>query len=253
MNKRLAGKTAIVTGAGSMQGMGFATARLFAQEGASVMLTDLDEASTAAAAAALSDEGGNIAFRVQDIRSEARWAELVSDTLAHFGSLDVLVNNAGLYRAEFASDTTVEMLEALIDVNLRGTFLGCRAVIPHMRTRGGSIINISSVAALAGVHRSAAYAATKGGVRALTKSIALDEAPYGIRCNSVHPGTIETGMVGELLNGNPEAMRAAAASIPLGRLGQPREVAGVSLFLASDDSSYVTGAELVVDGGLTIA
>lgn len=253
MNKRLVGKTAIVTGASSMQGMGFATARLFAQEGAAVMLTDLDEKSTAAAAEALSSEGGNIAFRVQDIRSEAGWAAIVSDTLTQFGTLDILVNNAGMYRAEFASETPVEMLDILVDVNLRGTFLGCRAVIPHMRNRGGSIVNISSIAALVGVHRSAAYAATKGAVRALTKSIALDEAPYGIRCNSVHPGTIETGMVGELLNGNPEAMRAAAAPIPLGRLGRPNEVASVSLFLASDDSSYVTGAELVVDGGLTIS
>lgn len=254
MSSRLAGRTAIITGAGSMQGMGFATARLFAREGASVMLTDLDEAGAAAAADSIVEEGGVASSRSQDVRQESGWQELAADVLERFGRIDILVNNAGMYYAEYISDTPISMLDRLVEVNLRGAFLGCQAVIPHMRASGGgSIVNISSIAALVGVHRSAAYAATKGAVRALTKSIALDEAPHGIRCNSVHPGTIETAMVDQLLKGDPAAISAATAPIPLGRLGRPEDVANMSLFLASDDASYVTGGEFVVDGGLTVA
>ena len=254
MGGRLAGKTAIITGAGSMQGMGFATARLFAREGASVMLTDLDEASIAAAAAAIARDGGTATSCPHDVRQEGAWRELAEYVLSRFGSIDILVNNAGMYHAADIADTPVGVLDRLVEVNLRGAFLGCQAVIPHMRAKGGgSIVNISSIAALIGVHRSAAYAATKGAVRALTKSVALDEAPHGVRCNSVHPGTIDTAMVGQLLQGDAAAIRAATAPIPMGRMGRPEDVANVSLFLASDESAYVTGAELVVDGGLSIA
>lgn len=237
-----------------MHGMGAATARLFAREGASVILTDLDEAGAAAVAASITQEGGIALSRSQDVRQEEGWQELAAEALKRFGHIDILVNNAGIYHAAYVSDTPVAMLDRLFEINLRGTFLGCQAVIPHMRANGGgSIVNISSIAALTGVHRSAAYAATKGAVRALTKSVALDEAPYGIRCNSVHPGTIETPMVDQLLQGDPAAIDAATAPIPLGRLGRPEDVANMSLFLASQEASYVTGAEFVVDGGLTIA
>lgn len=254
MGSRLAGRTAIITGAGSMRGMGFATARLFAREGASVMLTDLDEAAAAAAAAAIVQEGGIALSRPQDVRQESGWQEVAASMVERFGRIDILINNAGMYYAEYISDTPVGMFDRLVEVNVRGAFLGCQTVIPHMRANGGgSIVNISSVAALIGVHRSAAYAATKGAVRAMSKSVALDEAPHGIRCNSVHPGTIETAMVGELLKGDPAAISAATAPIPMGRMGRPEDVANMSLFLASDEASYVTGAEFVVDGGLSIA
>lgn len=250
---RLAGKVAIVSGAASTKGMGFATARLFAEEGALVVMTDLDEASLNDAARVLAAEGLEALALRHDVSDEASWAETVDKVAARFGAIDVLVNNAGVYRAEPTSDISLQALDLMLQVNLRGTFLGCRAVIPHMRAKGGSIVNVSSVAALVGVAHSSGYAATKGGVRAMTKSIALDEAPYGIRCNSVHPGTIDTGMVEALIGTDSEIRSAAAAPIPLGRMGSPREVASVSLFLASDDASYVTGGEFVVDGGLTIA
>jgi len=247
-----AGKSVLVTGAGSRLGVGFAMAQLFAREGATVMLTDLDIEVLEAGARTIQSEGGSAIARVLDVSDANAWDEAVEHLITACGSVDVLVNNAGIYRGDGVADMSLDSLDAQISINLRGTLLGCRAVVPHMRKAGGAIVNVSSITALIGVNKSVAYSATKGAVRSLTKSIAIDEAPFGIRCNSIHPGTIDTGMTRALIGAGDEAAQALAAHIPLGRLGTPRDVAKLCLFLASDDASFITGGEFVVDGGQTV-
>jgi len=239
---RLAGKVAVVTGAA--RGQGEAEARLFAAEGAEVVLTDVLEDRVAEVAA---DIGDAARWVRHDVSSEADWTGVVDRTLADFGRLDVLVNNAGIHHIRPLEDETLEAFERMVAVNLRGTFLGIKAAIAPMRAAGGgSIVNISSLAGLQGFYGHGVYGATKFGVTGLTKVAAIELGPSGIRVNSVHPGPIDTDML-PLRDGD---VAGRFRDHPLGRVGSASEVAELVLFLASDASSYVTGAQMTVDGGL---
>lgn len=246
----LLGKIAIVTGAAS--GIGAQTARLLAAQGAKVVVADLDAARAAPVAAEI---GGHAI--AMDVTREDDWSRTVAETVSTFGALDVLVNCAGIELVRTLADTSLEQWRRVMSVNLDGVFLGIRAAIPAMRS-GGSIVNVSSVAGINGFSKQAAYCASKGGVRLLSKAAAVEcaEAGLGIRVNSVHPGIIETPMTRDILDGVDAATRPHIearwkALHPVGRLGQASEVAQCILFLASDASAFVTGAEMVVDGGLT--
>jgi NAD(P)-dependent dehydrogenase (short-subunit alcohol dehydrogenase family) len=248
---RLSGKAALITGAAS--GIGRAAARLFAAEGARLALTDRDEAGLAAAAVAC---GGALTF-VHDVTDEARWRAVVDETMAKLGRLDVLVNSAGIAVIGNIEQASLDDWRRTNAVNGDGTFLGCREAVRAMKaTGGGSIVNLSSVAGIIGDGQSAAYCASKGAVRLLTKSVALHCARrgYGIRCNSVHPSFTATPMVEAVIarSKSPDKVREGfSQAAPLGRMGRPEEVAAAILYLASDESAFTTGAELVVDGGLT--
>jgi 3(or 17)beta-hydroxysteroid dehydrogenase len=240
---RVKGKTALVTGASL--GLGRATATLLADEGARVILTDILDA-----------EGGALADEIISRGGEADWARVMAATTSRFGPLDILVNNAGVALSANVEETTLEQWRWLISINLDGVFLGTRAAIGVMKGRGGSIINLSSIEGLIGDPNLAAYNASKGGVRLFTKSAALHcaKAGYRIRINSVHPGYIWTPMVEGYAGSqdDPEAAKAAIAALhPMGHIGQPDDIAYGVLYLSSDESKFVTGAELVIDGGYT--
>jgi NAD(P)-dependent dehydrogenase (short-subunit alcohol dehydrogenase family) len=246
---RLAGKSALITGAAS--GIGRATAALFHAEGAKVAATDRNEAGLAA----LGPDADLVL--PQDVTDEARWREVVEAVVEKFGRLDILVNSAGIALKGNIETVTLDDWRKTHAVNVEGTFLGCREAIRAMKqTGGGSIVNLSSVAGIIGDAQSAAYCASKGAVRLLTKSAALHcgRAGYDIRLNSVHPSFADTAMVQELIasSKNPERVREGLErAAPLGRLGRAEEIAAAILYLASDESSFTTGAEIVVDGGLT--
>ena len=249
---RLQGKTALITGAGS--GLGLATAQCFAQEGARVVLTDIDHARVQAEAARLSAAGHDAAALAHDVTRESDWDRVI----AAAGALDVLVNNAGVGRLGSIEDASLQDWRAVLEINLDGVFLGTQKAIAAMKERGGSIINVSSIEGIVGEPNLAAYNASKGGVRLLTKSAALHCAAqgYGIRVNSLHPGYIATPMVTGALASLPadvaQALQADIVSrIPLGRLALAEEIAPALVFMASDESRYMTGAELVIDGGYT--
>ena len=224
--------------------MGAAEARLFTQAGATVFITDVDDAEGARVAETI---GETCHYLHQDVSKEDDWARVVSQIEDAQGSIDVLVNNAGIFRVMGMLDTSLEDWHQLIAINQTGTFLGMRAVLPSMKDRqGGSIVNLSSIAGLAGAPRAPAYAATKWAVRGMTKSAALEFAPYGVRVNSVHPGLIDTRMMDEI----PQTASELDARVPLGRQGTVDEVARMVLFLASDDASHCSGHEFVVDGAM---
>jgi NAD(P)-dependent dehydrogenase (short-subunit alcohol dehydrogenase family) len=249
---RLAGKTALITGAAS--GLGAACARRFHAEGARLVLSDIDGPRVQQVANALD---GAI-WIVHDVASEDDWAAAVNLATERFGRLDILINNAGIALMKSVETTTLDEWRQIQSVNSDGVFLGCRAAVIAMQGAGGSIVNVSSVAGLIGDGNLAAYCASKGAVRLLTKSVALHCARrgYGIRCNSIHPSFTDTPMVQAMVDAarSPERMRAGLAQIsPLGRLARPDEVVAGMLFLASDEASYVNGAELVIDGGMTAA
>lgn len=255
MAGRVEGKVALVTGAGS--GLGAESARRLAREGAAVVLTDISADAGQAVADGIADAGGKALFLTQNVADQARWAEVVAETLKAFGRLDVLVNNAGVAGGGPLLETTFEAWRQLMDINLDGVFLGMKAAAPVMVEAGrGSIINLSSILGKVGSPGAPAYCASKGGVALLTKATALELAPFGVRVNSVHPGFIETPMVAGALRDveNANEMRDMIISRhALGRLGVPREIADGIVFLASDESSFMTGAELVIDGGYTAA
>jgi len=248
------GKVALVTGGAS--GIGFAAAKLFVEEGAMVVVADRDVATSTAAVAEL---GQRASFHRLDVTREDEWVAVTDAVARDFGRIDILVNNAGVVLFKNIESTTLEEWRDLMAVNLDGVFLGCKHAVRVMKDRGGgSIVNVSSVAGLIGSGNLAAYSASKGGVRLLTKSVALHCARkgYNIRCNSVHPSFAETPMLRSMIAAarNPEKLAANfAAAAPLGRLAQPIEIARTILFLASDEAAFTTGAELVVDGGLTAA
>ena len=246
---RLENKVALISG--GARGMGAAEAKLFAREGARVVIGDLLAEDGRRTEAEINENGGECLFVRLDVTDESSWREAVDATVARFGKLDVLVNNAGIYRTERVEETSGELWDQVMEINSKGVFLGTKHAIPEMRkSGGGSIINISSVAGLVGNTMSAAYTASKGAVRLFTKSTAIQHAREGIRANSVHPGTIETPMTADLLA--QEAYRQNRMErTPLGRLGRPEDVAYGVLYLASDESSFVTGSELVIDGGRT--
>ena len=251
---RVSGKVALVTGAA--MGLGAETARRLAREGAAVMLTDVADGQADDVLRGIRAEGGRAEFRHQDVTSEQGWADIVAATKAAFGGLHVLVNNAGVAgESTPLAELTFDQWRRIQSVNLDGVFLGMRACGPLIaESGGGSIINLSSILGKVGLPNAGAYCASKGGVLLLTKAAALEWAPLGIRVNSVHPGFIETPMVTTALqqaeNGN-EMRDQLISAHALGRFGIPREIADAILFLASDESSFMTGAELVIDGGYT--
>lgn len=247
MMGRLDGKVAIVTG--GARGMGAATCRLFVAEGAKVAIADVLEEQ----GRALADELGDAAqFWKLDVTSEDEWARVVSEVGQALGPVDVLVNNAGILLFKGLLDTTKADYERVLGVNLVGEFLGIKAVAPGMISRGrGSIVNVSSVDGMKGANSLVAYASSKWGVRGLTKVAAMELAHKGIRVNSVHPGGVDTIMSNHDGRARSE-LDKSYTNVPLQRVGAPEEVAAASLFLASDDSSYMNGAELVVDGGMTV-
>jgi NAD(P)-dependent dehydrogenase (short-subunit alcohol dehydrogenase family) len=241
--RRMGGKVALVTGAGS--GIGLATARRLADEGAVVVAGLLDETQRPAVP--------GLDALVLDVRSEADWDAAMRHLEAAHGGLDVLVNSAGIHRPGTAEQTTAALWGEVMAVNLWGTFLGCRSAIPLLRGRGGgAIVNLSSIAGIRGVPGSVAYNASKGGVVALTMALAADHAADQIRINCVCPGAIETPIIEQIVAAapDPKALRAMlVARHPLGRLGRPEEIAAAIAFLASDDASFMTGVALPVDSG----
>ena len=247
---RLENKVALISG--GARGMGAAEAKLFAAEGAKVVVGDVLEEEGRQTEAAINEVGGECLFVHLDVTDEGSWQSAVAETVSRFGKLDILVNNAGVSGGRgILEDTTVESWDRVMDINAKGVFLGTKAAIPQMRRAGGgSIINISSVYGLVGSAGSSAYHASKGAVRLLTKSTAIQYASEGIRANSVHPGIIETPMT-EATLADPERSQSWMDGTPLGRRGVPEDVAYGVLFLASDQSSFMTGSELVIDGGWT--
>jgi len=254
---RLKDKATLITGATA--GIGEACAKLFAREGAKVLMSGRDQARGDAVLEAIRQAGGTAEFVTGDLRQDGVCDKLVAETVARYGRIDVLVNNAGILYSAPAAETTDEQWSDTFAVNVTAVFQLARAALKAMIAQGGgSIVNLSSIAALMGTPHVTAYGASKGGVRQVTKSVAVHCARQGyrIRCNSVHPGLIETEMGDQVLGlrgPDIEVSRAErAAMVPMGELGQAADVANVILFLASDESRYVTGAELVVDGGTTI-
>jgi NAD(P)-dependent dehydrogenase (short-subunit alcohol dehydrogenase family) len=244
---RLEGKVAVVTGGAS--GIGRATVELFHAEGASVVVADVSGRETEVA-----DRLGERALAVNvDVSDSSSVAALIDTTVTRFGALDVLHNNAGIEGTIAPlEDTDEAAFDRVVAVNLRGVYLGMRYAIPAMKARGGgSIVNTASAAGLVGMPMLSAYCATKGGVVQLTKAAGAELAPSGIRVNAICPGPIDTPLLRELGREHPEAVSGAVALTPMARQAQPEEIARVALFLASDDSSFVTGAALAADGGLT--
>jgi NAD(P)-dependent dehydrogenase (short-subunit alcohol dehydrogenase family) len=256
MTGRMAGKVVLITGGAS--GIGLASAEACAREGAIVVITDLNAKEGEAQAARLVATGLKAEFLSQDVTSEADWTRVMDETVRRHGRLDGLVNNAGIAVIAPIEQETLEGWRRTQAVNMEGVFLGTREAIRVMKGRGGSIVNISSIEGMIGEPHVPAYNASKGGVRVFTKSAALHcaQAGYGIRVNSVHPGYVGTPLVANAIGALPPEQAMALQQdligrIPLGRLAEPREIATAVLFLASDESSYVTGSELVVDGGYT--
>ncbi|MCB1999335.1 MAG: glucose 1-dehydrogenase [Burkholderiaceae bacterium] len=238
---RLAGKVCLITGAA--HGQGALEAEMFTQEGARVVVTDVDHEAGRALASRLQDA----VYLPLDVADEHGWSEVVRATMERFGKLDVLVNNAGIYNRSNIVDTTVEAYTRIFQVNQLSVFLGMRAVIPVMKKNGGSIVNISSVAGMIGSAGAISYTSSKWAVRGMTKTAALELADYNIRVNSVHPGLIDTDMVRQGVG--PERAQEITRGIPLERVGTVAEAAYLVLYLASDESTYCTGSEFVVDGG----
>jgi NAD(P)-dependent dehydrogenase (short-subunit alcohol dehydrogenase family) len=267
---RLTGRVAFVTGASS--GIGRAAAIALAREGAAVVVTDIDVAGGEETVKMVTDAGGRAEFHKQDVVEEGRWIELIAATMAAHGRLDILVNNAGIGTGALVTEMSLEAWNRQVGINVTGVFLGTKHGIPAMRTAkpagtyvGGSIINISSVAGLGGAAGLSGYCATKGAVRLFTKAVALEcaAAKDGIRCNSVHPGIIDTPIwtkideagVVQAGMGLPPGSNAIdpnmiAAATPMGFPGSPFDIADGIVFLASDESRYMTGSELVIDGGM---
>ena len=247
---RLENKVALISG--GARGMGAAEARMFAREGAKVVIGDVLDAEGTRVAAEIAESGGDALFVHLDVTHEEDWRSAIGAATSSFSKLDILVNNEGIWRRGRVEDTTVEDWDMILDVNAKGVFLGTKLAIPEMRKAGGgSIINISSTAGLVGGPRSSAYTASKGAARLFTKATAVQYAQEGIRANSIHPGPIDTPMIQQVWHGEEQSREAALARTPLGRIGTPDDIAYGVLFLASDESSFMTGSELVIDGGST--
>ena len=247
---RLQGKVAIITG--GARGQGEAEARMFAREGAKVVFGDVLDDEGRQVEAEIAAAGGEAVYVRLDVTDENSWREAVGTAVSRFGKVNILVNNAGIASWHAGDDASVAEWDRLMEVNAKGVFLGTKAVIPAMRAAGGgSIINISSISGMVGqtnIHPG--YNASKGAVRILTKSTAVQHAAEGIRCNSIHPGPVKTPMT-ERSWSNPEWLKATERRTPLGRYAEPDEIAYGVLFLASDESSFMTGSEVVIDGGMT--
>ena len=245
---RLDGKVALITGAA--RGQGAAEARLFASEGAKVVLGDVLDAEGEVVAKELGSDGAR--YLHHDVTDKDDWDAIVVAAVEAFGRLDVLVNNAGVFRITPLATTTAEDFQAVVAVNQLGVFLGMQAVIGAMTASGGgSIVNLSSIAGLRGSAGTIAYSASKWAVRGMTKVAALELAPMRIRVNSIHPGIIDTPMLNDLLITDDAAKRAIGGRIPIGGVATADQVARLALWLASDESDHCTGSEFVVDGGIT--
>lgn len=244
---RLDGKVALITGAS--RGQGESEARLFAQEGAKVVLTDVLVDQGQQVAVSICAEGGEAAFVQLDVANPHEWTEVVRHAVQTYSRLDILVNNAGIAQRAGLLETTPEDWDRLMDINLKGVFLGMQYAIPAMlESGGGSVINVSSTSGIVGFPGGTAYHSAKGGVRLLTKATAAEFATRGVRINSLHPGIIETPMTDNMTE---ERSALLLDRTPMGRKGHAIEIAYGALFLASDESSFMTGAELVIDGGMT--
>ena len=243
---RLQDKVAIITGAA--RGMGAAEARIFAKEGAKVVLGDIQVEDGQSVAQEINEAGGQAIFIEMDVSKQSDWQRAIDAAISNFGKINVLVNNAGIIERDSLEETTEETWDRIMAVNAKGVFLGTKAVIPHMREAGGgSIVNISSISGMISVGYPA-YNASKGAIRVFTKSAAVEYARDNIRVNSIHPGTIWTSMS---TYKRAFTREERAKTIPMRRVAEPEEIAYPALFLASDESSYITGSELVIDGGAT--
>lgn len=253
MSRRVEGKVALVTGGASRPGIGAAIGLRLAEEGAVVVLTDIDAAGCEETAALIRARGLQAEAMAHDVTAQADWDRVISDIMQRHGRLDILVNNAGILAIGSVDDADlIGGLHRQFAVNVSGCLTGTQAGVRAMRrSGGGSIVNLSSVAGLVGFRGSAAYAATKGAVKLMSKSVALETAAEGIRVNTVHPGIIRTNMQASGGEANADNYTAIEAAIPAGRLGEPEDIANCVLFLASDEARYITGAEFVVDGGYT--
>jgi NAD(P)-dependent dehydrogenase (short-subunit alcohol dehydrogenase family) len=251
---RLEGKVAVITGAGS--GIGRVAASLFAAEGAEVVVADVVGHQAESAVAEIEAAGGTATAVTVDVSDEAQVGAMIDRAVRAYGGVHVLFNNAGIFPDDDGGilDTPPETWQKVMEVNLKGVWLGCRAAVPAMLdSGGGSIVNVASFVALVGAATAQmAYTASKGGVLAMTRELAVEYARKGIRANSICPGPIETPLLAELLS-DPERRQRRLVHIPIGRFGRPEEIAKAALFLASDDASFVTGSALVVDGGITAA
>ena len=245
---RLKGKVAVISG--GARGMGAAEAKLFAAEGCNVIIGDILKEESLTTASEIERNGGKCTFLELDVRKEKDWGNVVSYAIREYGKIDILVNNAGLTSDGHIENLSLDEWNHIMDVNVTGVFLGCKYVLPSMTSvKTGSIINISSQLGFVGSNGSnPAYQASKGAVRILTKNVAVRYASSNVRCNSVHPGPVDTPMT-ETARSDNEFLTSLIDKIPMGRIGRPEEVAWAVLYLASDESSYVTGIELLVDGG----
>lgn len=245
---RLEGKVALITG--GARGMGASEAQLFIDEGARVIITDILDDDGKKTAERLSADGQQCIFLHHDVTKESDWDAVLKESLAAFGQIDILVNNAGIFERGSVLDTSLAMFERTMDINVTGVFLGMKTVAPHMvQRKTGSIINISSVAGLNGTPGFLAYGASKWAVRGMTKGVAKELAPFGVRVNSIHPGIIDTPMLQTFDAAGQGVREAVRTRIPLGYEAEPIHVARLALYLGSDDSAYSTGSEFIVDGG----
>ena len=247
---RLEGKVAIITG--GARGQGATEAKMFAQEGARVVIGDVRDELGMQVEAEIRELGGEAVYLHLDVTNQDDWDRAIQTAEERFGKVDVLVNNAAIVLRKDIEETTGDDWDQIMDINAKGVFLGTRAVIPAMRRAGGgSIVNISSISGLVSIGPPA-YIATKGAVRLFTKSTAIQYASENIRANSIHPGSVDTDMRREGLGSQtPEEIQARIDNIPLGRVGTTEDISYGALFLASDESSFMTGSELVIDGGYT--
>ncbi len=247
---RLDGKVVLISG--GARGQGALEAELFAAEGARVVFGDLLDDEGQVVERRITESGGEAVYVHLDVTSDADWEEAVHTAEGRFGKLDVLVNNAGIANADLIEDTSEELWDRIMQVNTKGVFLGTRKALPAMRRAGGgSIINVSSIAGILGrALTGGAYSASKGAVRTFTKTTAIQHAAEKIRCNSIHPGPVDTPMLSGISD-NPAILSQRTEEVPLGRLGQSEDIAYGALYLASDESAWITGIELIIDGGIT--
>lgn len=253
MTGRLAGKIAFVTGAASPRGLGGTTVARFAEEGAIVYATDLDLDALEKTAADIRASGGQVITLRHDVTNEAEWDDVFAAIERDHGTLDIMINNAGIAVLRMIGDFTTADWNKQLDVNLNSVFYGTKRAVASMRKggRGGAIVNVSSIAGMVGVPACSAYAAAKAGVRVFSKTVAIECAAENIRVNTVHPGMIDTDMQNVAKRDNTDAFYEIVAGIPMKRMGEPIDIANANLFLCSDEGRYITGAELVIDGGVT--
>ena len=247
---RLDGKVILISG--GARGQGALETELFIAEGAKVVFGDILDDEGRSVEQRITESGGEAVYTHLDVTRDSDWEAAVHLAVGRFGKLDVLVNNAGIANADSIEDTSEELWDRIMQVNTKGVFLGTRKVLPAMRRAGGgSIINVSSIAGILGRPLTgSAYSASKGAVRTFTKTTAIQHASEGIRCNSIHPGPVDTPMLAGISD-NPTVLAQRTDEVPLGRLGHSRDIAYGALYLASDESAWITGIELIIDGGIT--